>query len=319
MKHKKLLLIPVVIAIILMVAHWAIPGTIGNETWSGTVNVTSDATVRRGATLTIEPGTIIRVSPADNSQGFDTGFPSTEVLPDGFNDNDTTRLKEYDKTRISISGKIIALGTKEKPIIFTSAAESPKIADWAQLNLDEGSRLDHVIVEYLRTPSANGDDIEITNSIFRHTMWGGISLADKSSRIINNTIYDCGHEGLDVHGGEPYIEGNFIYECNTGIVVITDNLEVVPGHRFEGRSNPTVINNTLLNNGHGIGLINSDGTYINNTVISPIGPSHDWCYGDFCYENTNSGMAFTAEGNCSPVLIDNLFENRIIEQQKSQN
>ena len=283
-------------------------GFIGTETWSGTINVTGDLVVHPWATLTIKPGTVIFISPVDNSPKF-----STEVLPDGFNDLDPTRLEEYDETHITISGKIIALGTKDKTIIFTSAAENPKIADWSQLNLDEGSRLDYVIVEYLRTPSANGDDIEITNSIFRHLMWGGISLADKNSRIINNTIYDCGHEGLDVHGGAPYIANNLIYECNTGIVVITDNLEVVPGHFFEGRSNPTIVNNTLFNNGHGIYILNSDGTYLNNNVTSPLGPAHDWCYEDFCYENRNYGNAFSIEGNSSPVFINNLFVNRTVE------
>ena len=305
--NKKLLIIPIIIVILLVAIIFFIkkPGFIGNEIWSGTINVTKDLTVHPWATLTIEPGTTIYISPVYNSPKF-----STEVLPDGFNDDDPTRLKEYDGTHITITGKIIALGTKEKPIIFTSAAENPKIADWAQLNLDDGSRLDYVIVEYLRTTSANGDDIEITNSIFRHSMWGGISLADKSSRIINNTIYDCGHEGLAVQGGEPYIANNFIYECNVGIVVLTDNLEVVPGHFFKGTSNPTVVNNTLLNNGIGIAIINSDGTYINNTVTSPVGPSHDWCYEDFCYENMNYGNAVSIVGNSSPVFINNSFVNR---------
>lgn len=321
MKNKKFLLIPIVIIVILLVAFYffgKVPenvqdktrsGFIGNEIWSGTINVMGDLIVHPWATLTIKPGTTIYVNPIDNAPKF-----STEVLPDGFNDNDPTRLKEYEDTHITISGKIIALGTKDKPIIFTSASQNPKIADWSQLNLDDGSRLDHVIVEYLRTPSANGDDIEITNSIFRHVMWGGISLADKSSRIINNTIYDCGHEGLDVHGGEPYIANNFIYECNTGIVVITDYLEVVPGYFFKGRSNPTVVNNTLLNNGHGIYILNSGGTYINNTITSPVGPKNDWCYEDFCYKNMNYGNAISVEGNSSPVFINNLFANRTVEK-----
>jgi parallel beta-helix repeat protein len=245
------------------------------------------------------------LSPFDNAP-----FPSTEILPDGYNDNDPTRLKEYEDTHITISGKIIALGTKEKPIIFTSASENPKIADWSGLGLAAGSRLDHVIVEYVRTPGVDGDDVQITNSVFRHLMWGGISLADNSPRIINNTIYDCGHEGIDVHGGEPYIENNFIYDCNVGIIVISDNLEVAPGHFFHGRSNPTVVNNTLLNNGIGIGIINSDGTYINNTATSPVGPQKDWCYKDFCYKNRGGGFAVSIEGNSSPVFVNNLFLNR---------
>jgi len=317
MKNKKFLLILIVIIVVLLVAFYFFgkvsknvqdktrSGFIGNEIWSGTINVTGDLIVHPWATLTIKPGTTIYVNPVDNAPKF-----STEVLPDGFNNRDPTRLKEYEDIHITISGKIIALGTKEKPILFTSSSEDPKIADWAGLSLETGSKLNYVIVEYLRTPGVDGDDIEITNSIFRHVMWGGISLADKSPRIINNTIYNCGHEGIDVHGGEPYIANNFISECYTGLVVITDNLEVIPGHFFKGRSNPTVINNTLLNNRHGIFIMNSDGTYINNTVTSPTGPKNDWCYKDFCYKNTYDGIAITIEGNSSPIFINNLFVNR---------
>jgi parallel beta-helix repeat protein len=271
------------------------------------VNVTGDVFVLPGATLTITPGTIIRVSPVDRASA-----PGFEVLADGFNDDDPTRLKEYDETHVSITGKIIALGTKENPIVFTSAAENPRIADWAQLNLEDGSRLDYVIVEYLRTASTNGDDVEITNSVFRHAMWGGISLGDKNPKIINNTIHDCGHEGLDVHGGAPYIANNLVYDCNTGIVVISDDLEVVRGHFLKGRSKPVVVNNTLLNNGHGIFILNSDGTFENNTVASPTGPRppRGWCYKDFCYENKGGGAAVSIEGNSTPVFVNNSFADR---------
>jgi len=306
-KNKKLLAITVIFIIVVLLAGYRAnaPRSIGSEVWSGTVNVTGDLYVQPWATLTIEPGTVVRVSPSDDEPGF-----STEILPDGFNDNDPTRLKEYDETHITISGKIIALGTKESPIIFTSASPDPRIADWSGLGLMDGSRLDHVVVEYVRTPGVEGDDVEITNSVFRHSMWGGISLGDKSPRIINNTIYDCGHEGLDVHGGAPYIANNLIYECNTGIVVISDNLEVAPGRFFHGRSDPMVVNNIILNNGNGIGIMNSDGTYISNTITSPVGPSHDWCYEDFCYENTNYGNAVSADENSNPTFVNNLLANR---------
>ena len=86
--------------------------------------------------------------------------------------------------------------------------------------------------------------------------------------------------------------------------------EVVPGYFFKGKSNPMVVNNILLNNAQGIYILNSDGTYINNTVTSPVGPSHDWCYEDFCYENMNYGNAVSIVGNSSPVFINNSFVNR---------
>jgi parallel beta-helix repeat protein len=307
--NKKLLtilVIIVIIVIILFVLFFAtLTGFAGNETWSGVINVTGDIIVSPWATLTIEPGTIIYISPFDKSPKF-----SGEVLPDGFNDLDPTRLSKYEDAHITIHGKIIALGTKEKPIVFTSASQNPKVADWASLDLEEGSKLNYVTVEYLRTVSVNGDDIEITNSIFRHIMWGGISLGNKSPRIINNTVFNCGHEGIDVHGGKPYIENNFIYDCNTGIVVVSDDIEVVSGHFLKGRSNPTVVNNILLNNGQGILIVNSDGRYVNNSVASPVGPSQGWCYEQFCYKNDNFGNAISIEGNSSPIFVDNLFLNR---------
>ena len=45
--------------------HWAI---IGNETWSGSISLTGDVVVFPGATLTIEPGTVIEFVTSDNDR-----------------------------------------------------------------------------------------------------------------------------------------------------------------------------------------------------------------------------------------------------------
>jgi len=79
-------------------------------------------------TLTIEPGVIMRFHPktALRVQTFSTEEPSTAVIR--------------------------AIGTADKPIVFTSAAESPKAGDWRGLWFggipQAANALEHVRIEY---------------------------------------------------------------------------------------------------------------------------------------------------------------------------
>ena len=57
--------------------HWAI---LGDETWSGTVNLTGDVVVFPGATLTIEPGTVVTFSSQSDRHQFKEGNHSLSEI-----------------------------------------------------------------------------------------------------------------------------------------------------------------------------------------------------------------------------------------------
>ena len=144
-------------------------------TWA-TARATTSRSARRTAhlvTLTIEAGVVMKFEPktAFMVQNYSTENPSTAVVR--------------------------ALGTAEKPIVFTSAAPAPKAGDWRGLwfgGIPQAANvLDHVRIEYagydcacsLLTCSGNVEEYE-----------GAVlfSMQPPSAFITNSTFKDiAGH------------------------------------------------------------------------------------------------------------------------------
>ena len=91
-----------------------------DTTWSGTVQINGDIDVPPGVTLTVEPGTTVKFKRIDeksdqNMYGVDSPY--------------------YPQAEIIVRGKIIARGSAEKTIVFTSAEIDARPADWGAINL----------------------------------------------------------------------------------------------------------------------------------------------------------------------------------------
>ncbi|MBI5418652.1 MAG: right-handed parallel beta-helix repeat-containing protein [Deltaproteobacteria bacterium] len=101
-------------------------GVSGSETWSGEVRICGSVVVPKGATLTILPGTVVR-------------FEKIDVDGDGIGDSE-----------LYVEGNLIAEGTIERSILFTSAEKNPAPRDWKYLfiNLSRKAILSHCISEY---------------------------------------------------------------------------------------------------------------------------------------------------------------------------
>ncbi len=192
-----------------------------NTTWSpgscSIYNVTGNVSVLNGVTLTIEPGTTIQ-----------------------FTNN----------TSLTIQGVLLAMGSANGPITFTSSNGSPLPGDWlgilfvdeasdaivnSTFNYISGSIIQHSIIEYAQ------DGINLRNSIpyidsniIRNNFQGIDASSSYSSNptplvIRNNTITFNGDDtvsfgysggGISVSGGLTYIAFNTIshnYSSPTGI------------------------------------------------------------------------------------------------------
>lgn len=79
--------------------------------WSGTITVRGKIVVKRGVTLTIEPGTAVKFARLDRDRN---GVGDGEIL---------------------VEGKIDARGTKDKPVRFLSAEKEPAPKDWSYIVL----------------------------------------------------------------------------------------------------------------------------------------------------------------------------------------
>ena len=86
---------------------------IGVDTvWSGHIVVDGTVKVAKGVTLTISPGT-------------DIAFMRRDADGDGLGD-----------AVLAVEGRLIAVGTRQQPIRFHSAAENPKPGDWLEIRVD---------------------------------------------------------------------------------------------------------------------------------------------------------------------------------------
>lgn len=242
-----------------------------SQIWSGNIYVTGDTWAVSEATITILPGTNIYIAAGrdDQNRGFAGSAAERE---------DPIDTEEYDKTHININARIIAKGLPNQKILFTSDAPKKTFADWACISLNEGSIIDNAIVEYGgncgldTTVCGECSNVTISNSTIRHVLWGCVTLGGSSATVINNEIYNCGHEGVDTQsgGGKPIIRNNIIKYSANGLMLNADSF-------------PLVENNTIIDNAIGINAWGCGGKIINNYISSPNGPPNDWVYKNYVY------------------------------------
>jgi len=141
-------------------AEVAVSGDITTSTtWTAdnTYNLQNQVFVKPGATLTIEPGTVIASTPTPNGSG---------------------------SLAVTRGGKIIAQGTQDNPIIFTSTAD---VATWDGSNVQNGSVNDP------------GDPL---TGVWREAAneWGNLTIMGRG--FVSNTI--------DVDDNVPTCDGDNI-------------------------------------------------------------------------------------------------------------
>ncbi len=137
-----------------------------DTTWSGTVVLRGQNVVRRGVNLTILPGTIVKFAWIDEDG---------DEIGDG---------------ELTVEGRLIAKGTKEQPILFTSAKESPAAKDWTfvQISVSKDSLVEHCIFEYAFSGlQVHYSTATIHKSLFRNN-FEGIRFSTTDILIEHNDI-----------------------------------------------------------------------------------------------------------------------------------
>lgn len=241
---------------------------IGNQIWSGEIYVKGDIEIL--GDLTVAPGTTVKFTVGDDHHRGD------EIPADGFNDKDPTRLKSYTTSHagLFVLRKLIAKGTQSAPIVFTSVAQKPDLADWeAIIFRGDGSIIDNITVEYTRNglnPIGKQPNSIIQNTISRHSLWGAISSANSNIKIVNNHLSDAGHEGIDLKfNGNQEVANNIIDDCHTGIASMAGS--------------QLIKNNIITNCGDGVYIDpKSSATASGNSFVSaPEDSRRVWRYGNY--------------------------------------
>lgn len=139
-----------------------------DTTWSGTVILRGQNVVRRGVNLTIQPGTVVKFAWIDE---------------DGDNIGDG---------ELTVEGRLVAKGTRDNPILFTSGKESPAAKDWTfvQISVSKDSLVEHCIFEYAFSGlQVHYSTATIHKSLFRNN-FEGIRFSTTDILIEHNDIVD---------------------------------------------------------------------------------------------------------------------------------
>ena len=240
------------------------PATITTQTWTNDriYVINKETGVPVGETLTIEPGTVIR---------FDGDFS------------------------LHISGELIADGTVEQPILFTSNQGTPVAGDWGRIVIEDSSNdalvdaqqdyisgtiLRHCIIDYGEGIFAQSAAPFIAQNIIQHSVgdWGvgGIQVTgDVSSPLVvaNNNI--LGFLTVSIwNGTQFYVSDNSIQ----GFLQADGPGGIIDGNRISWLDDPgpttglyswgtiSVTNNVVQ--GWGNGLVVADVITVSGNLLA---------------------------------------------------
>ncbi len=181
--------------------------------WSGEVRIEGIVHVRTGSTLTILPGTRIlfsdrRFGAADEHEGF--------FAPG-----------------IRVEGRIVALGTAEAPVVFTSAREPAVPGCWDKIlfSFSEGNRFSHCVFEGARYAfHAHFSQVAVRECLFRENV-EGVRLGTSRVTIEDSVFTRNEVRGINFRECRNGIRGNLVFENGDGIFLHSkDSASVIRGN-----------------------------------------------------------------------------------------
>jgi parallel beta-helix repeat protein len=247
------------------VCHPAEPVTLSADVvWSGAVDVATEVVVGPEATLLVLPGTIVRFAKQE-----------TEGAP---------------PAKLTVRGVLVAQGTAQEPIVFTSSAQDPRPGDWGGVVFDQSSRrtsrLQSCRIEY----ATHGIAASMAAVTLEHCELRGNRIGLNAAQRLLGRMFDCVVEGNEVglyfnqsqgfmvensrirrnakggaicvNASEPRIgrcsiedNGNVGVSCIQGASPLIEGNEI-RGHErgvhLELKSNPRLLGNTIAGNQTGV-------------------------------------------------------------------
>ncbi len=233
----------------------------GNTTWSKDYLyiVTSNVLVPNGVRLTIEPGTVIR-------------FEQNRYL--------------------RVDGELVAIGTPDNPIVFTSNLEAPQQGSYQGIKFTDsavsaqfdsaGNYLSGSTIQYADVAFAGGTEMGGDG--------GGIFVEGCSPYFAHNKIHDNATGGLVLVGSDAMVEYNHVYN-NGGI----GGLRL---HSFSGVARFNLLDNNYTERAGGIYVDNSTGIIENNIICR-----------NYSSDNDGGGGMFVS-GSHALIRHNVFFENQ---------
>lgn len=195
--------------------------------WNGTILMPEGFYVAPGATLTIVPGTIIKLG-----------------------------------GNVGVKGKIKAFGNSAEPIVFTSVKDKPQPGDWGYLEFQTTDGLcdfSYCKFEFggkggfgtlkIGAPTGMDDRIHFDNCTIANSASQGFWLAKANPIISNCIIKNCvdATKGVGLwlqEGSSPSISGTSIENCIIAIKTDLDSTPSMLGNKASGNKKNAVVVDT---------------------------------------------------------------------------
>ena len=225
-------------------------GVIESDTiWANEVFVKGDVEVAQGATLIVMPGTVVKFAKIEDNGPANLYMDKT---------------KNFTRAELVVSGRIIAQGTKDKMIVFTSAEKSPHVADWGAINMldRENNILEYCDISYAHTSvHSHGAQFTLANSYLHDN---GVAVGFKN-------VDECKPRCVNILYNRISNNGGGVLSSKDSIATISHN--EISHNKFFGvyGKKATSVNvryNKIVHNGKGIILWATQGFRISENNIS---------------------------------------------------
>ena len=189
-----------------------------------------------------------------------------------------------------VEGRLVAKGTKDKVITFTSNKYEPEAGDWGTINFTgtQSSLLLHCMIEYGTSGImiTNGDVEVKNNEIANNTMSGVYIAGGNQVNVWNNNITSNG-DGVTLTGNstsEINIQQNKILLNRRSGILLEAN----------AYDNTIILNNALSENHYGFHVSTNTSTHITRNYIS----------------NNTVGI-FYEEGSYHTAYFNDIYDNSL--------
>ncbi|MFH1288062.1 MAG: NosD domain-containing protein [bacterium] len=171
-----------------------------DTTWSGKLKIEQVVLIKKGARLTIKPGTELIFSRGDRPGVTD----DVHIIQGG---------------GIKVEGKIVAVGTADNPIVFTGMEKSP--GGWGNIYLSysQDNIFTYCIFEYANFAiHSHFSSLTISHSLFENNN-EGCRLGFSEGLIKNNIFRLNKSRGINFKAGKNDIKNNSITANHVGIFI----------------------------------------------------------------------------------------------------
>jgi len=221
-----------------------------DTTWSGNVIIKGDVRVARGVTLTIQPGTVVRFA---------------KIEADGPQNLHKTNDNNFSRAELIVRGILVARGTQNKRIVFTSAERSPSPGDWGAINfLDSRSNvIEHCEISYADT-GLHGHGVEMSvKNCYVHDNGVAVAFNNKEEFRTSSVVNVVNSQIRNNSGGVLCGKGTRSKLTNNEI-----NNNELYGVFIKAASTSYVSLNDITGNGKGVLVYASRGARINKNNIT---------------------------------------------------